>query len=207
MTGKFHSHITIETPDRAAAERAARLIQGKVTVIDLGRDDRRQTDRMITNHFVTGYHGLRDHNDVLRRVKGAAVQLLITGNNVVRVKLEHELLDRRSPVDCIQESLATDYTEVHIKCLVSADRRDSLVAAAHEFGWSYSSNPDAISNRGVVQFVTRRFADPRRTIDQIYQEAACLQIRLMTDYQAEAEVHYESVVYDSNPDYDKWWVG
>jgi ADP-ribose pyrophosphatase YjhB (NUDIX family) len=44
LAGKFHSHITVEAPSLAEAERAAKLTYGKLTVIDLSRDGRSQTD-------------------------------------------------------------------------------------------------------------------------------------------------------------------
>ncbi len=220
MTGKFHSHITIEADTREAAEQAARLINGKVTVIDLGRDDRQHTDRMITNHYVTGYRGLETHEDVLQRLNEHASILQDSGFTVVRSKLEYELLDPRSTSD-VEEALATDYIELHIKWTVDPLDLDYLLGTARRYGWAVSNNPDEVLEARVVQFITRRFAGADRSIERI--QSAVMQIcntvlpclRQSMRVSAEGKViwhtpefdtHYEAVVWDSNADYDLWWI-
>lgn len=211
LAGKFHSHLTVQPRDAAEAERAAALSGGKLTVIDLSRGDRAQKDVMITHHYVTGARGLEDEVDVLAVLQARARQLRDSGISVTRVKLEHDLLDKASdPLD-IDNSLARIYTELHVKCAVLADHRDRLVGIAAEMGWHPSRNPFATREDGrLVQFVNRRFyvGDAPLRLAELDVSVETLVGGLLAnvpDLWIE-EAKYESAVYDSNEDHDRWWM-
>lgn len=91
LVGKFHSHITIEARSMAEAERAAKLSYGKLTVIDLSRGSRSQTDYMITHHYETGSRGLEDHSDIEALLRSRELLLRESGVGVLRLKLEYDV--------------------------------------------------------------------------------------------------------------------
>lgn len=213
LTGKFHSHITIAAENAPDAELAAKLVFGKPTIIDLSLDTRAQKDFVITHHFVTGFHNLNDHLDILETLNQHKRRLTEAGIKVLRVKLEHELLDPKSSRLELPISLSSLYTEVHIKCNIAEKELPDLLWMARQQSWVPSKNPLSRSENGVVQFVNRRFyshtgSNPTlRSIDTevdslIYAFSVCgntpsLQI---------LDVRYESAVYDSNESMDSWWA-
>lgn len=206
LVGKFHSHLTIEAQSPAEAERAVRLVGGKLTVIDLSRDGRSQIDRMITHHFITGSRGLEDQLDIVAKLKAYALQLQASGVNVLRVKLEYDLLHEQSDRAQIAAALDNVYTEVHIKCVLSAEERDDLVRVAASSGWHPSRNPFAKRDDGkLVQFVNRRFYDRGLTLAQIDAAVDAVVPKLLERCEIE-EIKYETAVYDSNDNHDHWWM-
>ncbi len=205
LTGKFHSHLTIETKSVAEADRAAELVRGKITVINLARDTRDQTDCMITHHYVTGIHGIEDEHDIIALLESRADQLKRSGVTVLRAKLEHEPLDKDSNRRDLTESLSRIYTEIHIKCIVSDSYLPHLISCASAEGWHPSRNPYAKQGEGmVVQFVNRRFYGTTTLpiIDAAVDTIVSRIINLCTI----EEIKYESAVYDSNEEHDRWWM-
>lgn len=205
LTGKFHSHITIEGLPLAEAERAATLVGGKLTVIGLSRGGRTQTDMMITHHYATNARGLEDQYDIVALLRARGLQLEQSGVTVTRLKLEYDLLHDRSDRGQVSSALDNIYTEVHVKCVVDSDVRDVLMSAASAVGWHPSRNPFAKSEGDqVVQFVNRRFyglttlADIDREVDKI--------LPVVTTYAGLEEIKYETAVFDSNEKHDGWWM-
>lgn len=184
ITGKFHSHITIQPENREQAEIAAKLTYGKVTFIDLAGTDHTQTDYMITHHYVTGHRDLIAHEDVTLRLLSHAQAIEKSGIQIVRIKLEHEIYDSRTPIDCVADSITTGaYTEVHIK--MRGVRKDYP-------GWSYSTNALAKPNE---YFLTRRF----HASENMHVAVDLIPERQMV------EVKYEVALLDTNPELDNWW--
>lgn len=184
ITGKFHSHITIQPDSREQAEAAARLTNGKITFVDLASAAHTQTDYMITHHYVTGYRGLSDSLDVTARLISYVKSIEGYGIKVIRVKLEHEIYDGHTPCACVPESITAGvYTEVHIR----------MRGQRHVYtGWSYSINALGKPNE---YFLTRRFRandDMHMAVDQIPT------VHMV-------EVKYEVALVDSNPELDDWW--
>ncbi len=205
ISGKFHSHLTIEANSKAEGERAAALVRGKITMIDLQRDGRKQTDYMITHHYVTGHQGLEDQYDVTALLKARAQQLKESGIRVLRAKLEHEMLDLQSNRRDIAASLASIYTEVHVKCVIDNDRQQHLINIAKAYGWHPSLNPFAVADDGkVTRFVNRRFYDDvaLATIDRAVDEL----IPAIIPFAHIKEIKYESAIFDSNVEHDRWWM-
>lgn len=194
LTGKFHSHLTIQAECLEEAQKAARLVSGKLTVIDLSRSERSQTDWMITHHYKTGHRGLRDQRDILWLLQSRAGELESAGYRVLRQKLEHE-----NPCDHVGL-----YDEAHIKCLVDPAARDALVQVAETLQWHPSRNPRARAKEGkLVQFVNRRFyGTPRTSINALVAELC----RSMHPFCEILEVKHERVLLDTNADLDGWWL-
>jgi 8-oxo-dGTP pyrophosphatase MutT (NUDIX family) len=206
LAGKFHSHITLEMPSsKLEAERAAKLVNGKLTVIDLSRESRNQTDFMITHHYLTGSRGLEDEYDVLALLKSRARQLEESGYKVTRVKLEHEPMHKDSDIDDILNSLNRIYTELHIKCVIDEANSDNLIELSKKANWHPSRNPFSTRDDGkLVRFVNKRLYGGRflfeidREVDNI--------IPIISDVCDIEEIKYETAIYDSNEDLDKWWM-
>jgi len=179
ITGKFHSHITIHPETEEQLKLAEKLIQGKLTFIDL-KSDSDYTDHMVTNHYVTGFHVLTDHNSIITILQTKQKLLEDSGIKVLRVKLEHELLDKRS-TGCEDESLENAlYTEVHLK--VSGD-------FSNYHGWAWSTN-----SKDGSTFLTKRYFDKSYSV--IEQDLVnCY--GYMKDRVLETKV--EAVLFDSNP--------
>lgn len=205
LVGKFHSHLTVSTTSVQEAERAAKLTGGKLTVIDLSRDRRSQTDWMITHHYVTGSRGLEDQYDIKALLRAKARQLEESGIRVTRIKLEYDLLHDRSDRNQVVAALDNTYTEIHVKCVLPPDLRDPLIQMAKGLGWHPSRNPFAKRDDGqLVQFVNRRFYGCV-TLDQIDMAVDELVALLQAPIDI-AEVKYETAIYDSNDDVDRWWM-
>lgn len=206
LTGKFHSHITIEAHSTAEAERGAKLTYGKLTVIDLTRDGRSQTDYMITHHYETGSRGLEDQSDIEALLRSREQLLRESGLRVTRLKLEYDATHASNqPHDADPACAAGIYTEVHIKCVIPPGERDALVAVSAAAGWHPSRNPFAVRPDGqLVQFVNRRFYGAVRMaeVDAVVDE---LVPRLVSLAVIE-ELKYEVAVYDTNEHHDRWWM-
>lgn len=204
IVGKFHSHLTCAPMTQDEAERAARLVGGKLTTIVLERDGRSQVDPMITHHYVCGARGLEDEHDVLALLKARAQQLKDSGIDVLRVKLEHEPYDPISnPID-VNSSFSRVYVEVHIKCRVAFGKRGDLIDLAKEYDWHPSSNPWAQTDTHYVQFINKRFynaMDP-----EVIDSGVDTIIEQITDYADIAEIKIETAIYDSNASQDAWWM-
>lgn len=206
LTGKFHSHLTVRTKSQAEAERAANLVGGKLTVIDLSRGDRQQTDVMITHHFVCGARGLEDQYDILAKLRAFARQLEESGVTVLRVKLEYDLLDARSSRALVAAALDNEYTEIHIKCVLPVEGRDALVALAASAGWHPSRNPYSVRGDGKLgQFINRRFYERRLTHADLDTATDALVTEVVKLAEIE-EIKFETAVYDSAGDHDRWWM-
>lgn len=205
LVGKFHSHLTIVANSDDEARRAAALVKGKITIIDLSRENKTQTDYMITHHYVTGHHGLEDSFDITTLLKSMAKQITESGVKVTRVKLEHELLDSRSNIRDIPSSLNSIYTEVHVKCLVSEDQRNKLIEVSSAKGWHPSRNPFAKAEDGTLtQFVNKRFYGQSSLVDiDSHVDQLVKDVIQITEIK---EIKYESTIYDSNEKLDGWWM-
>lgn len=206
IAGKFHSHLTIEKPtSNLEMQRAAKLVNGKLTIINLSRDDNKQTDFMITHHYITGSRGLEDEHDVLSLLKLRARQIQEAGFKILRIKLEHEPLHQESNIDDILNSLSRIYTEIHIKCIIEFDLNENLINVSKEKNWHPSSNPFSKREDGrLIQFINKR----------IYGETNLFKVDLEVDKIVPVisslcdidEIKYETAIYDSNEDLDKWWI-
>lgn len=206
LVGKFHSHITVVANSPEEAKRAAKLTDGKLTVIDLSRDGRTQTDCMITHHYVTGHRGLEDQHDVTALLRARGRLLQESGIQVTRLKLEYDVThERNDKLTADQACLAGTYTEVHVKCVVPNENYDLLKVTAAEAGWHPSRNPfEVLSSTTAVQFVNRRFYGSQ-TLSDIDAAVDSL-LPLLEPLCGIAEVKYEVAVYDSNDEHDKWWA-
>lgn len=210
LAGKFHSHITITAASQDEADRAAKLTGGKLTVISLSRLDqaaqKTQTDFMITHHYVTGVHGLEDQNDIVALLKSRGQLLVDSGVRVDRLKLEYDVTHpRNASKDAPAACAAGIYTEIHIKCLVAEDFRKSLLQLATDAGWHPSRNPYATSPDGrLVQFVNRRFYGDV-TLSSVDAEVDRVVPSLLVLADIE-EIKYETAVFDTNEEHDKWWM-
>lgn len=206
LVGKFHSHMTIEATSAAEAARAAKLTSGKLTVIDLTRDGRSQTDYMITHHYETGSRGLEDQTDIEALLRSRAQLLRESGVKVTRLKLEYDATHPSNrPHDADPAAAEGIYTEVHVKCVLDAARRDALVTLSAEAGWHPSRNPFAERTDGqLVQFVNRRFYGAARMaeIDAVVDAI----VPQLIDLARVEEVKYEVAVYDTNEQHDRWWM-
>lgn len=210
LVGKFHSHLTIRGHE---VERAAKLVGGKATCIDLSRhtEQRQQTDMMITNHYVTGMRGLEDEYDVIALLESKAYHLRSCGIEVVRVKLEYDVFGKTSPRGDANRALERrPYTEIHIKIGLTESCRNAVLQQAREFGWHPSRNLFSVSSEGqCTQFINRRYyvSDVETTswekidsdIDTLIQSLIPLEVEVK-------EIKYETAIYDSNEDLDRWWV-
>lgn len=199
LIGKFHSHITITAPSLAEAERGAKLTGGKLTVIDLGRGDLVQTDYMITHHYVTGVHGLEDENDIVALLRSRGQLLKSVGISVDRLKLEYDLTyPRNSSKNATYAVDVGTYTEIHVKCLVQPEDRDTLLRMSRDLNWHPSRNPYAKSQDGrLVQFVNRRFyKDVPCTLADIDTAVDTL-IPAIHEVCEVEEVKYETAVFDT----------
>lgn len=206
IAGKFHSHLTLKA-SRAEAERARALVGGKVTIIELERAERQQVDVMLTHHFVVGNRGLDDHVDVINSLRSKARQLNDSGIEVVRVKLEHELLDPRSAMADRQASLAmSSYIETHIKCKVDPESLVELKEKAAALGWHPSRNPWQQSDTVITQFVNRRFYDLQGKPLSVFEDRADHMVEVLSNYCQVAEVKIETAIVDSNANLDRWWA-
>lgn len=205
LCGKFHSHLTVDAKSRAEAERAAALTGGKLTVIDLSRGERRQTDWMITHHYATGARGLEDQYDIEALLRARARQLEESGVKVLRAKLEYDLLHDRSDRGQVSAALDNIYTEIHVKCLLPGARRGELCQVASRLGWHPSRNPFALREDGqLVQFVNRRFYGDTRLVD--LDAAVDALMGPITTIVEVLEIKYETAVYDTNDQHDRWWM-
>jgi ADP-ribose pyrophosphatase YjhB (NUDIX family) len=205
LSGKFHSHLTIEAGSQREAERAAHLTGGKLTVIDLSRGERQQTDWMITHHYVTGARGLEDQYDIEALLRARARQLDESGVKVVRVKLEYDLLHDRSDRGQVSAALDNLYTEIHVKCLLDEGQRAELCRVAAKEGWHPSRNPFAVRDGGqLVQFVNRRFYGETRLAE--IDAAVDRLLAAILPHAEVLEIKYETAVYDSNDAHDRWWM-
>lgn len=206
LVGKFHSHLTIEARSRAEAERAAQLTYGKLTVIDLSRDGRSQTDYMITHHYETGSRGLEDQSDIEALLRSRGNLLRESGVKVTRLKLEYDATHRSNAASDADPACRDGiYTEVHVKCVLPKTARDALTAAAAKAGWHPSRNPFAERADGrLVQFVNRRFYGGIRMED--VDTAVDALIPLLVGLAEVDEIKYEVAVYDTNDAHDRWWM-
>lgn len=206
IIGKFHSHLTIKANSEKELDRAAKLCGGKLTTILLQRDGHVQTDAMITHHYRTDARGIEDEKDIVALLRSRALLLTEAGVKVTRLKLEYDVTsEHNSPHDASQACLQGIYTEVHVKCVVVAHERDHLMARAREFGWHPSHNPLSIrDDEKLIQFVNMRFYGSA-TMDAIDKEVDRLIPTLLQMAEIE-EIKYETAVFDSNEDVDKWWM-
>lgn len=220
LTGKFHSHLTICPEDRQGAELAARKVGGKLTVIENMRPGgEERTDWIITHHYVTGYRDLTNAGDVLNVLKSYSTDLLRSGIPVIRVKLEHEMLDPRSDPQQIQLSLSGQYTEVHVKCKIAEHLISYAGATAAAEKWHMSRNsilPANMEPGFVMVLLTIRYPGQTDTIppqflqiDDLVRNTVMLTQALRRDVNPDlelADARYESAVYDSNEAMDDWWM-
>lgn len=206
LAGKFHSHITIEAHSGEEAERAAKLTCGKLTVIDLTRDDRSQTDYMITHHYETGNRGLEDQSDIEALLRSREHLLRESGIRVTRLKLEYDATHAsNAPQDADPACAEGIYTEVHIKCVLPKLQREALVSTAASAGWHPSRNPFAQRlDDQIVQFVNRRFYGSVRLayVDTVVDQIVPALVPLAHI----EEIKYEVAVYDTNERQDRWWM-
>jgi len=180
---------------------------GKSTTIELQTPTNSVIDGMVTNHFVTGHHGLYDHVDIIAHLHDRVNAMTIDGE-VTRIKLEHEYLHPLSSPRQIDHSLSICiYAEAHIKCVSVSDAQLSIIKElCHPLlDWRMSRNPKVTNSDGsICQFVNRRFYHPVSThvdscVDDMY-------VVLMREGIQIEEIKFESVVYDSNERHDYHWM-
>lgn len=207
LNGMFHSHLTIQVADEAEAKRAAKLVGGRLTVINLSRGDRAQKDVMITHYFLTGYRGLDDQYDILAKLSSYAHQLEQSGIHVLRVKLEYELLHEKSNRAQVAQALdGNEYTEVHIKCVHQRGFRDQLIGLAAQSGWHPSRNPYDVREDGLfVQFINKRFYEDRLRLADIDASVDAI-VPGISELAHIERIAYETAVYDSASAHDRWWM-
>jgi hypothetical protein len=202
LHGKFHSHLTFDTDDLDMLQDISKNLKGKLTIIDLinGKHGR---EHMITNHFLTGYKGHTNSNQIIESLKTMSLGIKNIFNiDTLRIKLEHELYHPKSHPNEIFSSLNNfDYCESHIKLLLK--NYDDILPLVDGTDWRLSSNPLSRNDNGTVQFINRRFYDNKNYLDD--------EIKMMTTQLKSAmieilEVKVETCVYDSNQDLDAWWV-
>lgn len=212
LVGKFHSHLTISSDDINVLKRAASIAKGKLTVIDLANSDIHGRECMITNHFVTGYRGFENADQIIAHIKQVAVNInKLIDVNVIRIKVEHELFHPKSISSQIDQSLHQyDYTECHIKTLIQPGDNINLSDIAIKAGWRLSSNPYSVSTSGIVQFVNTRFYTNEYIgtdiLGLIKDSVDQMKNKLYTAGYHILECKIETAVYDSNIDLDAWWV-
>jgi hypothetical protein len=183
LKGKFHSHITL--PD-CYIQRAKNLINGKVTPIDLVKEGVvLQKDSMLTHYFVTGYKGY----DTMKESLLEKTKLLEDkGLPVLRLKIEHEILDPMTPPEEVGVSLSQcQYVEIHARFSKQTQGLDST--------WAVSFNE--LDPKGDT-FYTKRFfgEDTSKGLDA-YNKVKTLK---------PLELKIETVLYDSNPALDEDWA-
>jgi hypothetical protein len=197
LTGKFHSHLTLDCCPEYV-ERSRRLVGGKVTVVDLQGGDNQQ-DVMLTHHFVSGRQGVTDHYSILRQLCDKAGLLATIGVNVLRTKLEFEYQDPHSqPVDMTVLGELALYAEAHVKM-----RPDLAISSSPLKNWALSFNHDATD----VQFFNRRIyrAESPQFLSKIKHSTNVAAFGLAL-YGEVIEVKIEAAIYDDNPAHDVWWA-
>lgn len=212
LIGKFHSHLSISSDDVNVLKQAVTIAKGKLTVIDLANSDVHGRECMVTNHFVTGYRGFENVDQIIAHMKQVAANInKLIDVDVVRIKVEHELFHPKSAPSQINQSLYHyNYTECHIKTLIKSSDKNKLTGIATNSGWKLSSNPFSVSSRGIVQFINKRFHPNdykgvdmlkliKNSVDQMANRLC------ITGYDI-LECKIETAVYDSNSDLDAWWA-
>lgn len=212
LVGKFHSHLTIKCDTLEVLKEAASLAKGKLTVIDLAANKNVGRECMITNHFVTGYHGFDSSAHIIDHLKNVASKINSTLDaEVIRIKVEHELFHPRSLASQINQSLYQyDYTECHIKVLIPPTIPiDCIRQIAESANWRLSSNPFSVSDDGIVQFINKRFYTNDNSgcdILTLINDSVDNMVRQIYPGVDIIECKIETAVYDSNADLDAWWA-
>ena len=201
LEGKFHSHITVMCDESQIDDLRllCRQLYCKVTVIDLERGDRKQQDIMLTHYFHTKHGQYSTVEEIRSRLENDCATLKENGFNAVRIKLEHESLPTNDPT-------ADTYREVHFKCIMPSDDRDSIFQRMAEFDSTIvpSSNPfEKMKDGNIVQFFNKRYYEG--TVEEVDQASNEIVAALNTMCTVK-EVKRESVVFDTNLEHDKWWA-
>jgi hypothetical protein len=182
MKDIYHFHITIKDITSNQLVDLSNKIKGsKPTEIDLYNDSANQLDRMLTVY--SGWV-LEFTFEYAREVRDTIQE---NGYEVDRIKIE-KLIDDFSS---LREEDESYYEEVHIKVV-----DDEKVKNAEYPFFRKSNNP----NEQGVRFLNARCYDREslglveEVIEQIKNELEVVSI------------HYESVMFDSNPNVDSWWL-
>lgn len=207
FTGHFHSHLTLRcTPQKAEA--AAKLVGGKLTVIDLQGPKRQAQDIMLTHHFVTGHRGLVDHRSILLELHEKVRQLQAKKFEVTRIKLELEHLDPKSPREQLTDlARCATYVEAHIKCeLLAADLPE--IAEELRPGWALSRNPLSIQGETITQFFNLRVyrRDDPLFLHSVEPQVAHQEIWLKRMGCKVLESKIETAIFDTDQHHDEWWA-
>jgi hypothetical protein len=119
---RFHYHLTLQDVTVEELQKAAKLIGGKATPIDLQKGTKTQSDKMITK-----YH--RCYKECYWERKAVTLELEGAGYKVIRVKIE-EVVDQLN-IHNLEDNPGA-YLELHIKV-------DSSYRKEHE-GFRHSTN-------------------------------------------------------------------
>ncbi|MFY0656148.1 MAG: hypothetical protein JXR12_05150 [Neptunomonas phycophila] len=154
---------------------------------------------MLTHYFHTKHGQYSTVEEIRSRLENDCATLKENGFNAVRIKLEHESLPTNDPT-------ADTYREVHFKCIMPSDDRDSIFQRMAEFDSTIvpSSNPfEKMKDGNIVQFFNKRYYEG--TVEEVDQASNEIVAALNTMCTVK-EVKRESVVFDTNLEHDKWWA-
>lgn len=174
---RAHFHITIGDCTTEELKRAARLVKGKPTPIDLELEAGSRRERMITVH----QRGLSTFKML------SCVRLLTNmGIEVVRYKLEADIEDFAPGLPPVS---AKNYCEFHVRIPVDC-------ATFSLGGWVRSRNP---SKAGYV-FLNSRAFDGKELHTRFHQ------IEWIQGRVSDTDIHMEWTVFDSNSKQDEDWI-
>lgn len=189
LTGNFHAHITFLTK-----QQQPQAPKGwKTTIILLEKGARKQTDVMVTRHFVVPTDKTPTIASVQEELNRVVETLKQQGHEVVRVKLEHESLPTLKPSK-------HNYRECHVKVFIP--NKESFLPAK---GFVFSRNPMETREDGRVMFVNARYRSG--DIEQVDHQIL-LAVGLMKRLNPKCkilETKVETTVMDTNQWHDKWW--
>lgn len=168
---KSHFHITLSGVTSEELLVASKIIKSKPTIIDLHTNSLNISDKMTTGY----QRGIG-----LCNLKDNVKKLLENNFNVIRAKLEADLIDYLNVFGCV------DFSKNYVECHFHINNKDDVDGNI----FRYSSNP---SSNGKI------FANYRA-----YNEA---DMNFIIQFCSRFEnAHLELCVYDSNVAHDEnWW--
>lgn len=193
LKGRFHAHITFL--EALGVEVSTPPHGWKNTIILLEKGERKQTDVMVTRHFMLGSAKTPTVSSVMKILYATGTELKQQGREVTRVKLEHEDLPTLMP------SIA-NYREAHV--LVKMPKGWKFFMPVK--GWVRSSNPMTQEAHCETFFFNKRFR--RGTVEEIDHNIKA-EVWAMMRLNKECTIvstKIESTVYDSNQQLDQWWA-
>ncbi len=176
---KFHAHITINTQVDIP-----QVPKGwKQTHILLERDNREQLDIMLTKHYKIGYRNIQSIQDIHKDIK-LTTNEFFNKDEILRVKIEQ---DQGFFLPISNEN----YVEIHMlfKDHLSLDN-----------SWVISRNLKKQKEGKDCLFLNKRI----RSGSYVNEIKTSLRTQLK-DIEPK-EFHIEQIVFDSNPNHDRWWA-